>query len=36
MMKYIEAIRFKIEVLCTDHPLALAFGAGFILGALIF
>jgi hypothetical protein len=35
-MKYIKAIKFKIEVFCTDHPLALAFGAGFILGALIF
>tara|TARA_R110001583_G_scaffold23406_2_gene86549 strand:- start:2080 stop:2190 length:111 start_codon:yes stop_codon:yes gene_type:complete len=36
MMKYIDAIRFKLEILWIDYPFAIAFGSGFILGALIF
>jgi mannose/fructose/N-acetylgalactosamine-specific phosphotransferase system component IIC len=36
MMDFINKLRFKIEVFCIDHPLIVAFGAGFILGGLIF
>ena len=36
MIKYIDEIRFKIEVFCIDHPLFVAFSIGFILGGLIF
>ena len=28
-------LRFKIEILCIDHPLLITFAIGFILGAII-
>jgi len=36
MIELIDKIRFQIEVFCIDHPLLVAFAAGFILGGLIF
>jgi len=36
MKNFIEELRFKIEILCIDHPLLITFAIGFILGAVIF
>lgn len=35
MMKIINEIRFKLEVFWIDHPLAICFWLGFIVGVLV-
>ena len=35
MKNFINELRFKIEMLCIEHPLLITFAIGFILGAII-
>ena len=35
MMKIINEIRFKLEILWIDHPLAISFWLGVIVGSII-